>query len=289
MEKLNKKFKTILGKYYFYHKVGKNTFLIFERGVVILENEILSEILNFDEVDVKKKDNFVRILRGDEIFKIEFRDMGMMEKVYKIIKRQIGIMKGDELSSIKKSKPMATVNQDLNIENQSISEEESFIESETENESRDDNESIEILENSDNILFGKNNDLGIKSNNQKLNKNMLKMKENSLKNRSFSQEELNYKNVSSSVEFGDLRFFINLNNLNFFDLKRKAVLRIGKYFYPKTILNENMIDIEQYKDFQMFLRYKENLYLLDSDSDLVAGVYFLNGKLDLVINYKSFR
>ncbi|KAG0441272.1 hypothetical protein DMUE_1170 [Dictyocoela muelleri] len=396
---INKKFRTILGKFIFYHKTGNSNFLFFEKGIVILENEKLKEILHYDETKIKIKDSYLLIKRENDVFRISFKDKSMLDKVYKIVKKHVfkqtisddkekrnksrfiektyqvhesdvknnkintftdeddrkNIISKDIKSDLKnvisasnnefesdninldsRNKNLDELNcsLDANSDSNSLKNHENSLNDLTDNNSNkdfedtnslnfsndendslnddtdslnDENDSLsdgnDLINNENGVLNGENDSLNDENDllNDKPEKSIENLKNKSLKilkdkkksKKKVIQKLLNIydKNKSDplyygSVEFGDLRFFIFFSSLNFFELKRKTIKRVGEHFYPKTRIDEEMIDLEQYKDFQLFLKYKEKLYLLDSDNDLKAGILFLNGRLDIVIDYK---
>lgn len=357
---INKKFSTILGKFTFYHKTGSSAFLFFEKGIVVLEHEKLKEIFHYDEVKVKRRESNLLIKRGNDVFKIRFKEKSMLDKVYKIVKKQVFKLNQDlgsgqkkdlgsgemkDLGSVEKQKSgviekTCRVDKpiDLKIEKICVPNKESDdleglkkeIDDESERrckfEDRVDTSKIGPLNNEfDSDLEAHNNvdhsneissetqesnltenpeesnnnqEMDCESNNSNSelseNKSIDAWKNGKLKKKWATKKLLNLQGKCEtienplyygSVEFGDLRFFIFFSSLNYLELKRKSIKRVGEHFYPNTKIDETMIDLNQYKDFHLFLKYREKLYLLDSDDDLKAGICFLNGRLNVVIDY----
>lgn len=95
-------------------------------------------------------------------------------------------------------------------------------------------------------------------------------------------KEMSNRRVKVHIEFGSLNFFV-LTNSTFQALCHAIILRLCEHF-DKSSKKSSSYDIELLEHFNMFVRFNNKLFRIDSESDFVAALYGTELNLDIVIS-----
>lgn len=83
------------------------------------------------------------------------------------------------------------------------------------------------------------------------------------------------------VEFANLQFLVPLESSSFVEFKKRAIKRIGGYFFPSKDLD--FVSLEHYDELAFYIRKGESFVILDSDDDLACAFVYFGKRLDVLV------